>query len=68
MFFVVEDFWNVEISSWEQEEKQNFVLNPFFKDIFYRPGVGGAVLQTPPSLIYSFIHLEILFLKIFKTP
>ena len=28
-----------------------------FLEIINRPGVAGAVLQSPPSLIHSFIHL-----------
>ena len=40
------------------------------KSIVNRPGVAGAVLQTPWSLIHSFIHLlidsVILLLQIFK--
>ena len=32
-----------------------------------RPGVAGAVLQSPPLLTDSFIHWVILLFKIFKT-
>ena len=34
--------------------------------LFNRPGVAGAVLQPPPSLIDSLIQSVILFLPIFK--
>ena len=37
-------------------------------DVFNRPGVAGAVLHSPPSLIHSFIEsLSYHFLPIFKT-
>ena len=35
--------------------------------IVNRPGVAGAVLQTPLYLIYSFIHWVILLFRIFQT-
>ena len=35
--------------------------------VFNRPGVAGAVLQTPSLLINSLIHSVILFLQTFTT-
>ena len=40
------------------------LLTMLYYTVFNRPGVTGAVIQTPPSLIKS----AILFLQIFKTP
>ena len=36
-------------------------------NIINRPGVAGAVLQSPPLLINSLIDSVILFLPVFKT-
>ena len=52
----------------EEEKRINTVyllLGPF--KISNRPGVSGAVLQAPLSLIHSFSQRVILFLPIFKT-
>ena len=35
--------------------------------LFNRPGVAGAVLQSPPSLIDSFVNRVIILFRIFKT-
>ena len=37
------------------------------RNIFNRPGVARAVLQSPPLLIYAFIRCVIFLFRIFKT-